>query len=341
MKVGVIARTNQRGLDIQTTEAARNLHASVLVVDVRNPSGRRFPSDLTRWPNAPVVECRTGWRLDESTVRTWLEGLNAVYSAETFYDPHLPDWAREAGVVTVVHANPEFLPQDGGWAVGEPTQRWSPTAWRNQHLPQPTHVVPFPVATDRLTPVDPHDGPCRWLHVGGKQALADRNGTGTLIESLRYLKEACSLTVCTQEQGFPRIHAPSHVDVRRAGPVPNYWDLYPGYDALVMPRRYGGLCLPVQEAMAAGMAVVMPDIDPNPKTWPVATVPATFTEEARMPAGMVPVATVDPQELAEAMDRMADPRERFDWQARSRAWAKAHSWETLRPEWLDRLASLR
>ena len=37
----------------------------------------------------------------------------------------------------------------------------------------------------------------------------------------------------------------------RIGGVANYWDAYDGYDALVLPRRYGGLCLPVQEGMAA------------------------------------------------------------------------------------------
>lgn len=341
MRIGVVARTNNRGLDIQTNEAARNLDASVLVVDVTNSSGRRFPSDRSRFPGAPIVECRSGWKLNEQTCRDWLTTVDAVYTAETFYDPRFTDWARSQGVVTVVHANPEFVAPEGGWAIGNPSERWSPTCWRNRLMPQPTRVVPFPVALDRFTQIEPHGGPCRWLHVGGKQALADRNGTSTLVEALRYLDFPCTVTICTQEQAVPRVQAPKHVEVRFVRSVAHYWELYPGHDALVMPRRYGGLCLPVQEAMASGMAVLMPDIEPNPQTWPVATVSGTFIEQARMPAGEIPIATVNPRDLALAMDRLADPAVRGKFQSQSRSWASAHSWDALRPDWLGRLQSLR
>jgi hypothetical protein len=341
MRVGVIARTNSRGLDVQTTEAARNLNASVLIVDVRNHSNQQFPTDITRFPGAPVVECMPGWKLDPAIVKPWLDTVDVVYTAETFYDPNFTRWARAKHVVTVVHANPEFVAPGGGWAIGDPSARWSPTCWRNEFMPQPTDVVPFPVAMDRFAPVEPHDGQCRWLHVGGKQAMADRNGTESLLEALRHLKEPCTVTVCTQESAVGRFTVPSHVTVNVVKSVPNYWDLYPGHDALVMPRRYGGLCLPTQEAMAAGMAVLMPDISPNPQSWPVATFPARLDQEARMPAGQVPVASIDPVVLAAAMDRFADPKERYGYQARSQVWAVSHSWNMLRPDWLQRMSSLR
>lgn len=341
MRVGVIARTNNRGLDIQTNEAARNLDASVLVVDVTNSSGRRFPSDRFRFPGAPIVQCRSGWKLHEQTVRDWLTSVDVVYSAETFYDTRFTEWASAQRVATVVHANPEFVAPEGGWAIGDPTERWSPTCWRNRLMPQPTRVVTFPVALDRFTPVDPHDGPPRWLHVGGKQALADRNGTSTLVEALRYLDYPCSVTIATQEQTLPRIQVPKHVDVSFVQSARHYWELYPGHDALVMPRRYGGLCLPAQEAMAAGLAVLMPNIEPNPQTWPVHTVPGAFIEEALMPAGRVPIATVNPRDLALAMDELADPNRRAKFQSRSRSWAQANSWDALRPEWLGLLEALR
>lgn len=340
MRVGVIARTNSRGLDIQTTEAARNLDASVLVVDVRNHSNKRFPTDRSRYPGAPVVECLPGWKLDPAVVKPWLDTVDAVYSAETFYDPNFTQWARSKGVVTIVHANPEFVAPAGGWAIGEPSARWSPTCWRNELMP-PTEVVTFPVAADRFTHVEPHDGPCRWLHVGGKAALADRNGTDALLDALRFLREPCSVTICTQEPEVPRFTVPDHVTVTVVRSVPDYWGLYPGHDALVMPRRYGGLCLPVQEAMGAGMAVLMPDISPNSQTWPVATFPARLDREARMPAGQVPVASIDPVVLAGAMDRFADPAVRVRCQRESRYWAACNSWEVQAPEWLRRIESLR
>jgi glycosyltransferase involved in cell wall biosynthesis len=37
----------------------------------------------------------------------------------------------------------------------------------------------------------------------------------------------------------------------------NRQDLYSGYDAMVLPRRYAGLCLPMNEALISGLPVFM------------------------------------------------------------------------------------
>ena len=338
MRVGVIVRPNDRGLGVQTAEAARNLNASVLVVSVLNGSSGRYPDKVKRYPDAPVSRCEAGWKLDERVVRSWLETVDVVYSAETFYDQRLPDWAREAGVVTVIHANPEFVPRGGGWAIGDPTLWWSATSWRKQYLPPKLEVVPFPVATDRFSPVVPHGGPCRWLHVVGKAAMNDRNGTDIVVQAIKLLREPCTITLRTQDPSLPPIKAPTHVQVRvSTGGLANYWDLYDDADALVMPRRYGGLCLPVQEAMASGLAVLMTGTSPNAESWPVATVPVSYGQQIRMPCGSgVPLADADPAALAATMDRLADPAERHALQARSVEWAQRNSWEALTPDWLAR-----
>ena len=338
MRVGVVVRPNDRGLGIQTAEAARNLSASVLVIKVVGQSGR-FPDRVKRYPAAPVARCHPGWKLDEDVVRAWLETVDAVYSAETFYDDRFADWAREAGTVTAIHANPEFVPAGGGWAIGDPTLWWSATSWRQRFLPPKLEVVPFPVATDRFAPVQPHDGPCRWLHVVGKAAMGDRNGTEVLVRS----NQASAGTVHDHDP-HPGSGAPPDSEHQRAstvrvstGGTPNYWDLYADADALVMPRRYGGLCLPVQEAMAAGLGVLMTDTSPNADTWPVATVPVSYGPQIRMPCGGgVPIANADPIQLAAVMDTFADPMMRRSFQQLSRVWAESHSWEALTPNWLDR-----
>ena len=69
---------------------ARNLNASVLVVSVLNGSSGRYPDKVKRYPDAPVSRCEAGWKLDEDGfVRSWLETVDVVYSAETFYDQRL------------------------------------------------------------------------------------------------------------------------------------------------------------------------------------------------------------------------------------------------------------
>lgn len=341
MKVGVIARATDRGLGIQTWEAARNLDASVLVVDLDNPSSRRYPTNHCRFPGAPIVPCET-WQLPEAPVRDWLATVDVVYSAETFYDGRLPAWAHDTGTATVLHLNPEFVARDYHARGPKPSAWWSATSWRLHHLPTGTQVVPFPVALDRWpAPAPAHGGPCRWLHVAGKRALGDRNGTKALTAALPLLTEPCQVTIAYQDEQPPKLpEVPDHVQVELAGPVANYWDLYTGHDALVMPRRYGGLCLPVQEAMAAGLAVVMTACPPN-TDWPITPVPVLGGRRERMPAGKIEAFTLNPRHLAQAMDSHADPATRAAGQTRARRWAAEHSWDALLPDWLERFAALK
>ena len=328
MRVGVVSPLTDRGLGIQTWEAARNLDASVLHVETKDPSA---PSHPERFPGATRVRWAQG--LDPRIVIPWLRTLDVVYAAETFYDRRLTKWARANNVTTVLHANPEF------WTGADtPDLLWTATPWRRDVMPHHTEVVPFPVATDRFTnePIfRRYDDRCRWVHIAGKRALADRNGTDALMAALPLLREPALVTIYVQHGEHPALPVtPPHVSVCVAPGVPaNYWDLYNGQDALVLPRRYGGLCLPVQEACAAGLAVLMPDLVPN-GVWPGPRVPAEFLRKVTMPCGRVPVYDVKADVLAAAMDELADPVRRAEVQGESLAWAEAHSWEALAPVWL-------
>ena len=46
------------------------------------------------------------------------------------------------------------------------------------------------------------------------------------------------------------------------------WRLYAGFNALIMPRRYGGLCLPMNEALTSGLPVIMSNTSPNDAVLP-------------------------------------------------------------------------
>lgn len=331
MRVGVVTPGTDRGLGIQSWEAARNLDASVLLVETKDPSAPTHPE---RFPGATVARWAAG--LDPRVVIPWLRTVDVVYAAETFYDPRFTKWARANDVTTVLHANPEF------WTNGtNPDRLWTATPWRREVMPQHTEVVPFPVATDRFAYDEPvtarrYDDRTRWVHVAGKRALADRNGTDILMAALPLLQESCHVTIYVQHGERPQLPTvPPHVRVHISPVVPaNYWDLYRNADAMVLPRRYGGLCLPVQESCAAGLAVLMPDLIPN-HVWPGPRVPAEFLRKITMPCGRVPVYDVRADVLAAAMDELAAPSVREAWQAKSRAWAEAHSWEALRPMWLS------
>lgn len=329
MRVGVLSPLTDRGLGVQSWEAARNLDAAVLHVETKDPSA---PSHPERFPNAT----RTRWAagLDPKVVMAWLRTVDVVYAAETFYDPRFTKWAQAASTTTVLHANPEFYT-----GSQDPTRLWSATPWRKDVMPERTEVVPFPVAADRFTPAEPHDGPCRFVHVAGKRALADRNGTDTVMGALHMLSRPCEVRIIVQHGEVPEVpNVPRHVKVTVVDPPADYWRLYDDCDALVLPRRYGGLCLPVQEACAAGLAVLMSDLIPN-QVWPGPRVPAEFFRKVTMPCGRVPVYDVRPSVLAAAMDALADPVYRCRFQEQSRAWAVTHSWDVQGPLWLKSMAA--
>lgn len=340
IRIGIIARPENRGLGLQTWEASRHLDCSVLLVDVQEQRAD-IESHWDRYPDATRAVWRHGKFLKPRVVRRWLEQVDAVYTAETFYDVNLPNWAFAQDVATVCQLNPEFWRPS---RLSSPTAWWSATQWRLEHVAPETQVVPFPVALERFSPVAPHDGPCRWLHVAGRRAIYDRNGTDALVAALPLLTEPCTVTIAVQDgDGLERLGLPAlpdHVRVELQGPVADYWRLYDDQDALVMPRRYGGLCLPVQESMAAGMAVLMPACSPNAQTWPVAPTKVLGYELQHMRAGEVPVAQVDPFDIAKRMDMFADPEYRRQWQQMSRAWAATHSWAQSTRDWRARLTEL-
>ena len=343
MNLGLICRMEgTRGIGIQSFEMAQHLDpAKVLLVDVG--AHEQYPNDLlTRYQNATVVPMAPDGTLPERMVRRWIHGLDVIAFVETCYDWHLCMWAREQGVRTVNHQNPEFY-RHGTHRLPHPDAWWAPTTWRLNHLPPSTVHVPVPVALERFKPPSVRErrsGPVRFLHPVGKFAMYDRAGTETFVRAC-YLasrgKPLDATITCLHE--LPHECAPGGdwVNVKIGG-VENYWDAYDGYDVLVLPRRYGGLSLPTQEAMAAGLAVVMPDVSPNTDCWPVVPVPATFAGRVPMPAGQVSLAEVNPTQLVEVMRRLAgSPRELSEWRERSRVWAEAHSWEALLPRYMTEL----
>jgi glycosyltransferase involved in cell wall biosynthesis len=336
MRVGLVARAENRGLGILTWEFHRHVQpARTLVVDM-GPLARGFRPHLERYPGATVVPF-DGAQLPEDEVRAWLEGLDVVYSAETFYDWHLLTWAREAGVATVLHVMPEFY-RHAAEQLPAADVVWAPTPWRLDHLPEDTRLVPVPVATDRFGDPPAPTGQLRVLHVAGHRAAGDRNGTLQLAQALRRVRETIRVRVLTQDPRLPPMKVPRNVQlVVEVGGRGDYWQLYDDADVLALPRRYGGLSLPVQEAMAAGLAVVMPDVNPN-AWWPTIRVPATARGSLNTPAGPVPLFAASPAHLARRLDHLAaNPNALAVARRDALLWSRRHSWHRLLPVYLSEL----
>jgi hypothetical protein len=328
MRFGMIVRADRRGLAAQTQSIHTWLKPDVTVaIDIApiDPTGR-WSQDFEPYPDAIISPWRGYTAPISEEAFDALMGCDVVYSAETFYDPRLDEAAARGELKTVRHVNPELF--GGEYA----TAYWYPTDWRLSHLP-PGRVVPMPVEPDMIPEKPPGAG--RLLHVGGHRAAGDRNGT----------KIALDIGQRTRDRnwrftGQDGVGAVPRSLIARSEFVPDVADRWGFYDdcaALVMPRRYGGLCLPVVEALTRGLAVFMTDESPN-RTWPI--VPLYARPGPWLKSG-IRTTVVDAGRAARVIDG-TDDATLVGLQEASLEWARAHSWTVQADVWrqeLERVAS--
>lgn len=341
--IGILARCDDRGIGNQTWEAWRHLHdASALVVTIDDARSKGFPQKPNRYVDAHRRSETVSWgadgKLDELTVRRWLDTIDVMYFVETCYDRRLLEWAREQGVATVCHVNPELLHLE---EIDDVDVIWCPTPWRlddvQARTTRPVVMMPYPVPTDRFVEAEhvlgrPWRTP-RILHIAGHAAYGDRNGTKLVAAATSEImrRTACPVLIASQDLNVPVANG-----ALRVPPLANWWELYDFGDVLLMPRRFGGLCLPIQEAMAAGLGVVALDTEPH-DWYGCAAIEAYPAGEFETGSGQVTIWNARPSDVAVAVEQcVADLPRRVE---RSRQWAELHSWFELEMMWRVGLAT--
>ena len=152
--------------------------------------------------------------------------------------------------------------------------------------------------------------------------MLDRNGTDSLLDALRYCRTPFEVLVRGRDDlpvtiGMTRI--------TRLPPAAHYWDAYPPEaDLMVLPRRYGGLSLSMQEAAAAGLPTVTLDIEPQRQWTDPAGLVAATVHRPQVPrrGGRFDVWTCHPRALAHRLDDLAQhPEVVARMRAHALAWA--------------------
>jgi hypothetical protein len=305
MRIGLIARSDNSGLGNQTRELAYMLNPSkVLLIDSysfnRNKQNPEWYKDYNVTTNSGFVSNRVAIE--------FLKDLDVVISCEIFYNKNFPVLAKQNGVKSVLQYNYEFLDNLQNPELPLPDVLLSPSKWgiedvlekfgnscRVVHLPPPTDHKMFENAR-KLNLKSTR----KLLHIAGKVAIKDRNGTDTVIEMMRHSKADFTLEIKSQgEMNYS-------IDDNRikiiTDNVENQEDLYSGYDAMVMPRRYAGLCLPMNESLLCGLPVFMTDISPNNQVLPSDWLVASHRIDELMTRTMLDVYSADPIELAAKID---------------------------------------
>lgn len=319
----MIARAEKsRGLGVQSYDLYANLQPdSVLIINTQDT----YEKDFSRYKGAWVTDFRDG-KLSEEFVKDWMKDLDVVVSIETFYDWNLLDWAKETNTKTILWVNPEFYKPEHSADV-----LWNSTSWRMDALPSDTRIVPVPVTNYGFVDLPDISDSINFLHVCGKPALRDRNGTELVANALRRVTGNFTFTVTVQG------HQPAGFDRYKVLFNPSFEEMYLNKHVLVLPRRYGGNSLPVLEAIGHGMAVVMSDISPN-EDWPIYSVPAQKSAEISMPCGTVRLHDAEPIALPTAIQTLINDRNSLEkYMSLSREYAEENSWCSRRQFFYDEL----
>lgn len=330
-RLGVIARCDDGGLGVQTVEYVRHLKPdAVMLVMVDPPRGVPRPGRIgdlavpeVRIVNDPPLGAdRSEWAL-------FIASVDVVFTAETWYHPDVPAMCEQAGVRLVVHANPELWQRPRARV-----ETWVPTAWEFDRMPDGTMVVPMPVDRDRLAPAPllSRDGRVRRvLHISAP-AMLDRNGTDLIEQAIGRCTADFTLVVAGPRRP-DSVTRDGRVTVEPVERVDDYARLYDNVDALVLPRRYGGLCLPMQEAASRGLPIVSLDLEPQRVVLhPDLLVHAEYVQTVDMKGGGFPIHGCDRGSLARTLDKLVtgDPA---PWVDVSERWAGSLDWRAWAPRY--------
>lgn len=334
----MIVRCDQGGLGNQTYSLWKHLKPDVtLLIDLPSHKGRgkgdpsRYSASWTNvWPwNDDVIPRRMiedlGRKVDTIlTVETLYSGVQGFYAA------------RDGGARTVLVANPELF---SGYPADVTVV---PTPWELARMPH-VELIPHPTETPPERNLRRRHMCQTFLHVAAP-AMLDRNGTNIVMAALKYVQHECQLIVHAPFISPPwedgNISSAStttygNVHVRwDPRPKKNYWDVYDvEADVMLLPRRYGGLCLPFQEAASCGLPSVMTDLLPQ-RWWPTWRVQAHEQGVKGMKGGNFQIHDVHPTHLSSIMDDLVVGE--LDVEAMSisaQAWARSISWDVLLEDW--------
>lgn len=310
MKLGLVVFANNSGLGAQTRRLCYMLKPDRLLA-IDSSSFSKNTTQHWDWYDAFY-----GYRVHgfpkNNEVKVFLQGLTHVVVCENPLNHYMLTLAEQMGVKVYIQSNYEFcdhldknltMPHKflmpSYWKVGEMRERFGSD--RVEYCPPPIDPNEFRVARESNFQ---RSGKPRLLHIVGTLAAKDRNGTLDLIKALKYTESDFDLVIRSQHILPDEYKTDDHRVRYYTENVIDAQDMYKDFDALILPRRYGGLSLTANEALMSGIPVIMPDISPNsqllPKEW---LVPAIKYDEL-FTRVMIDIYKVNPKSLARTIDKL-------------------------------------
>lgn len=276
------------------------------------------------WPHS-VYENHYEWYQNRvESFKELLERVDEVWFLETPFDWNFILQAREKKVRTVLFVMYECtrypLPYYPDVLVGG-------SIMEKIHFGDSVKVINVPVPKELKWKL--REKALVFVHNAGHGGLGGRNGTKELLEAMRYVKSPIKLIIRTQSINF-KSHD-SRVEIRR-GDFP-YETLFEEGDVFVYPDKFGGSCLPLQEAHAAGMMVMASDRNPS-NTWlpKEPLIPIEGYKQEVIGGVKFDSAILSPQKIALTIDKFYNENIEI-YSLRGKKWGIENSWDSLKSEY--------
>jgi glycosyltransferase involved in cell wall biosynthesis len=159
---------------------------------------------------------------------------------------------------------------------------------------------------------------------------------------LKYSKADYELVIQSQTP-IETVPKDSRLKIEVGNPA-NREDMYNGFDGMVLPRKYAGLCLPMNEALFSAMPVFMTDISPNNQILPSKWLTATNGDGFFMAKTKIALFSADPRNLAKLIDEYISLDSNLKHELKKQAFEIAQqnfSIEKLKPQYLNLIGGLR
>lgn len=324
MNLGIIARADNSGLGIMSKQYIENLKINkILVISFANKK-----TDFNRFPNATYLP--EDKLPSDDCIRSFLKDLDVLLTIEIPYNINTYKIAREMGVKTVLIPMVECTPM----GIFKDADLYLCNSFMDYHEcnSQRKVYIPYPVNTTELTFKKRRGNARTFVHIVGHGSFHGRNGTKETLEAFAKVNNPeIKLIIYNQipvslESAFPNIN----IEVR--GSVENYVDLYKEGEVLLLPVKFGAMFLPIMEALASGMPVIL-----NRRSeWEEWLVDDNFGVEIQkrysvsIPTVGIPTVAVDPDvnDLAEKIKWCAQ-NDMAKYSEKAREWAEKNSWEIL------------
>lgn len=349
MRVSLISFASPTGLGYQTKDFYDHIRPEkTLLVDLSRYN--HMPIDPSWYPDARI----SSW-VNRDDIEWLCDEIDTIFFAETPLEYGLIEYANNKGIRTVQQYNYEFLDYPRNPDLPRPTILAAPTGW-NAHIVQQygdVELLPVPINRERF-PFRQIEKCKTLIHIIGRPAVHDRNGTLAFLDVVEHYKNEFEYRVFLQTPKDVRaqeFYEPvkqrlyelqDYIEIVENHDNPSY--IYRSGDVLVIPRRYGGLCLPAQEALSSGLPVIMTDISPNydllPKEWLCdATFSHKFHDHQHTYYAHVNVDVYNPKtdSLLEIIDQFRSPSYMCSANHIADQIAHQRSWQTLLPQYLTLL----